>query len=406
MNMRFGKNFNLLFLAFFLSSVGDWIFRLSIPIVIYKATNSPMAMAAAYACSFAPIFLIMPFGGVIADRYNRKRILLLGDILAAGVCCLIALTIYNLEITGEWVLLPLVFVLATVTSVYHPTFQAVVPTLVESDRLPHANAMIFTSESLINVLGPLCGGLVVAFLGGTGAMLFDAVSYLISFALIALITIPTLIRTNDESSLSVWKRLSDGFTLAMSIPLLRYGTFLFVFANFATHLIVGNLIYFLATNIGLDAKDIGLTIALTGLGGVLGAILAPTLNSKFSSGPLMLTAIMIGGCIVPMLLVASDMYSVALVRGASMALESIIVVTMFTLRQRLVPADYLGRTVAITRAISFSSIPLAALVGGWLIQQTGGMSAVIWLSSSVLIVSGIWGWFTPFPNQQKKVIAA
>ena len=399
--MGHGRNFNLLFAAFFVSSVGDWIFRLAIPIVIYDVTGSPLAMALAYACTFLPVFLIMPIGGVVADHYDRKKLLIIGDLLSALVCVILAIEVHYLSQDNIWIIFPTILALSSVTSVYHPTFQSVVPTLVATEKLPRANSMVFAADNLINILGPLSGGLVVATLGGVGAMVFDSFTYLTSLIILLGITIPSLKRIHEKFSVGlIVHRLQDGFTLAVSNPIIKYGTILFVFANFSTHLVVGNLVYFLANDIGLDAKGIGVTIALTGIGGLLGAIIAPKLILRFPNGVLMLVSIGVGGFVTLMLLFAHDSYSVASIRGTSMALEAVVVITMFTLRQRIVPAGFLGRTVAITRAISFSSIPIASVVGGWLIQYTGGMTMVIVTSGAVLIVTSIWGWFTPFPTAE------
>ncbi|MGK2740362.1 MFS transporter [Tepidicaulis sp. LMO-SS28] len=399
--MGFSRNFWFLFLAFFTSSIGDWIFRLSVPIIIYQVTESPLAMAAAYACSFAPIFLIMPFGGVVADNYDRRRILIIGDLCAAFVCCALAIVVFYLDESNYLALYPLVFALACVTAIYHPTFQSIIPQFVSNERLPHANSLIFTAENLINVLGPLSGGLVVALLGHVGAIVANGATYITSLVLVLFIGATTRYGTSGKFTITdALQRLQDGFQVAMSIPLIRYGTVIFFFANFATHLVVGNFVYFLAHDIGLRATDIGLTIALTGLGGIAGAVAAPFLIRRIPSGPLMLAAVMIGGVIVLGLLTTSSMWSVAFVRGLSMALESIVVVTMFTLRQRLVSSEFLGRTVAITRALSFSSIPIAAAIGGWMIELNGNMNAVIWASGIVLMACALWAYTTPFPRQE------
>ena len=115
--MRLGSRFYTLFVAFFVSSVGDWIFRLSIPIVIYHVTKSPIAMAGAYACSFIPVFIVMPFGGVIADHYDRRRILLYGDFASGVICLMLSAAVYHIDSIGYLVLYPLVLLLATATAV-------------------------------------------------------------------------------------------------------------------------------------------------------------------------------------------------------------------------------------------------------------------------------------------------
>src|SRR5713226_3313485 len=83
--------YRLLLAAFFVSSVGDWIFRLAVPLFVFEATRSPVSMAVAYALTFLPFLVVMPFGGLIADRFDRRRVLIVGDLLSAVVISVLAL---------------------------------------------------------------------------------------------------------------------------------------------------------------------------------------------------------------------------------------------------------------------------------------------------------------------------
>ncbi len=394
----FDRNFAMLYLAFLTSTVGTWLFRITVPIVLYEITGSPLAMSFAYGLIFLPIFLVMPIGGVIADHYDRKTVLIVGDAASSLVMLVLACIIYTMSASTYWLLYPPIFFLGCITSVYYPCFQAVVPAIVPPERLARANSSLFATESLINVVGPLLGGIFVATLGPTGAAMVNVATFAASLAFIVMIRLGARKRAVHALTVDViTARLREGFSLAMSNSIIKYGTIIFVFANFASHLVVGNLIYFLSKTLSMGPSAVGITIALTAVGGLLGALAAPFLIRSVPNGILMLAGLTIGSPVTLLLLAADSMSSVALARGASMAIEAIIVVTMFTLRQRAVPAEFLGRTVAITRAISFAPIPVAAVLGGWLIQLTNSMVPVIVASAAVLLLTSIWGWFTPFP---------
>lgn len=402
-----GRGFYILFAAFLTSTVGTWIFRITVPIVLYEATGSAIAMSLAYAAVFLPIFIAMPLGGVLADHYSRKRILVIGDGLSCVAVLVLAGIVHIISATTVWMLYPALLVLACITSIYYPCFQAVIPMLVPRDQLPRANALMFSAENIMTAIGPFAGGFFVAYLGPTGSALLNAGTFAASFVLVLGLKISGPVQARSNLS---WRdalaHLGAGAREAMSNEVIRYGTIMFLFVNFAAHLVAGNFIYFLSSDIGLSPFEVGVTMALTGIGGVIGAALAPMLMRTFSSGLLMLSALTLSGLVVLTLLLTHSMYGVAVSRSVSMALQAIIVISMFTLRQRTVPSEFLGRTVAITRAISFAPIPVAAVFGGWLIQLTHSMTSVFILSAAIMLTTSIYGWTTPFVAAGKRVASS
>jgi predicted MFS family arabinose efflux permease len=346
----------------------------------------------------------MPLGGVLADNYNRKRILVIGDALACLIVLGLALLIQQLSAATAWLLYPGLFALSCVTSVYYPCFQAVIPMVVAKDQLPQANALMLGTENVIAALGPLAGGFFVAVLGATESAVLNALTFAVSLAFILALRLGVL--SGQQAVLTpsaAANQLVSGFREGMSNPIIRYGTVMFIFVNFGSHLIVGNFVYFLANDIGLGPFDVGLTMALTGIGAIAGSALAPALIRRVSSGSLMLGALAVNGAVIPTILLTHNMYAVAASRAVSMAAGAIIMITMFTLRQRAVPPQFLGRTVAITRAISFAPIPVAAVLGGWMIEATGSMTSVVLLSAAVMIGTSLYGLFTPFVEAGRRI---
>ena len=201
----------------------------------------------------------------------------------------------------------------------------------------------------------------------------------------------------------VFKDLRDGYKTAMSFPLIKWGTFLFILVNFSNHIILGNIIYYLTENLGLDASRAGLVLGLSAGGAVIGAAMAPRFIGRVNPGRLML------GCVAcsaagTMLLLAGHILGVWIVvvgRAMNMACEAMIIVTMFTERQKLIPNRYLSRTVAITRTICYVPVPIAAMTGGYLLTMFGGdMTGLIVISAAVLVLCAVVGLFTPFVSRQ------
>ncbi|KAA2242141.1 MFS transporter [Salinarimonas soli] len=400
-----GSGYILLLAAYVVSIVGDWSFKIAIPVIVMELTGSPLLMSVAFACSFAPYIVMMPLGGVVADLFRRQRILYLGDFAAAALCTLICAYL-ALGGTNVYVLFPALFGLGIVSSVYHPAFQSFIPNVVAREALPRANATFATSDNLLNLLGPaISGGLVAAF-RPDWIIWFNAASFLVSgLAILAIrAQVPEVARQVRVSVAGIGRDLADGFRIAWSEPIIKWGTILFIGENFATNAILGNEIYFLTEVLGLSVSQAGLVIGASAAGAVAGSLVAPALMARFAPGRLMLSCLFViaGGTAVMLLAQNLGIAAVVLGRGLLMGARAVIIVTMFTYRQRVIPQAYLGRTVAITRTISYVPVPVSAVVGGYVLAQTGGnMQAVLLMSVGTLLACALLGLLTPFARAQQ-----
>ena len=159
---------------------------------------------------------------------------------------------------------------------------------------------------------------------------------------------------------------------------------------------------FLANTLRFNPFEIGVTFAFTGVGALGGALLAPQLLKRFAPGPLLLTTTISAGCITFLLLIARNMFAVGIPWGITMTLSTINIVTWFTLRQRTVPSQLLGRVIATTRLIAFVSIPLAAFIGGALLSSTQNMYFIIGIAALLRILAGGLGFCTPLRKSSMK----
>jgi len=396
------RNFYLLLSGFFISTVGDWFYQLALPLLIYNITHSPVTLAVTYGLTYLPYLFLLPLGGLIADRFDRRRLLVVGDCTSAiivGILALLAL-LYSQAGWIIWAIYPLAFALASATPIYHPAFQSYLPRLVKDESLPQANSWMQSAENLVMILGPLVGGIVIALFSSTLALFIDMVSFFASALLLALIRAKSAPKVGEQGTSSWLEPLREGFRVVWRAPVLLYGSFLFLVTNFATTLIQANFIFFLVNTLKFNPSQIGLTFSLTGVGALGGALIAPKLLQRFQPGHILLTTTICSGLITAVLLVGHDVWSVAIPWGIVTALSTINVVTWFTLRQRVVPNNLLGRVIAITRLIAFFSIPVAAFVGGGLLASLQNMSIIIVVASLLRIVVGGLGFFSPLASRQ------
>lgn len=400
------RNYYLLLGGFFISTIGDWFYQLALPLLIYSLTHSAISIAVTYGLTYAPFILLLPFGGVIADRIDRRRFLIFGDLASALIVGLLTALVFIYAHTSwiVWVIYPIAFLLASVSPLYHPSFQSYLPKLVDDQHLPEANSWLQSAENLVVVLGPLAGGIVIAVLGTTSALLIDMFSFLGSALLIFMIRLH-LEKEKERvapSRSSVLEPLWEGFRYVGRMPILRYGSLLFLGTNFATTLIQANFIFFLASTLNFNAFQIGVTFAFTGVGALGGALLAPWLLRRFQPGHILISTTICAGLLTFLFLVAHNVFTVSIPSALTMTLSTINIVTWFTLRQRTVPAHLLGRVIATTRLIAYVSIPIAAFAGGALLAATQQMYLIIGLAALLRTGAGIAGFFTPLSKRVEK----
>lgn len=387
----------LLRAAFIVSTSGDWVFRFALPLLVLQLTGSAFLAAFTYALEFVPYVLVGLFSGVIADRADRRRLMIGCDLCSAAVVGGIGL-LCLLDSPPVSAVYVAAFVLACMRPLYFPAFQGFLMERVPQERRAVMNAWVQGSESLLNMLGPIAGISVVAFLGPAAASGVNALSFALSAVLILLTgASPVTAKTTAlrEALRGMAPDLLTGFRLLFAEPVLRSGTILLTLTNFAVHAIEANLVYVVTDATGQSRFVLGLVVAAQGAGAVAGAALVPRLLNRYSEGALLTTGM--GALAVALLApaVTADARLLAPAWAVAGAATSLIVVGWFTYRQKVVDAEFMGRVVAVNRAVSFTAILPAALLGGWmaaafapavLFVTAGAVQAIAWFATATGLV--------------------
>lgn len=174
------RDFRSLFIASVSSLGGDWFLWVAINSLIYQATQKALYVGLALLAQELAFFLASPIGGVLADRLDRRK-LMIGCDLARAVICVAFLLVGRDTLWLAYVLLPL---LATFAAPFDPAFSAATPNVVEPEDLPAANALNGSLWGTMLAVGAGLGGLISAKFGADTAFLVDAVSFLASAALL------------------------------------------------------------------------------------------------------------------------------------------------------------------------------------------------------------------------------
>jgi MFS family permease len=175
------RDFRLLWIGGLISEAGDWLLLVSLPILVFQLTGSALGTAIAFLVELAPGILLSPLAGHVADRWDRRRIL----VVLLLVQAVALLPLLALRDAGDlWIGYAVITVQAALFTVFEPTKNALLPTLVPADRLVAANSLVGLNQNLGRLVGAPLGGLLLAVGSLTTIVVVDAVSFVLAAALI------------------------------------------------------------------------------------------------------------------------------------------------------------------------------------------------------------------------------
>jgi predicted MFS family arabinose efflux permease len=275
------------------------------------------------------------------------------------------------------------FLLACVEPIYHPAFYSWLPNLVERTDLARANSWMQAGDNIVTMAGPVAAGTIVIAFGFEAAFVVDAATFVASALAIALIRgVPgrpdQAAGSADRTGRGMRAEIAEaGRHVFVQNRVLLIGSLLFTGTNLSIWLIQANVVYYLAEYRHFEPNVIGAIFAAQGVGAVVGAAMASRLLRRFHPTQVILACTASAGLFTVALVPLRDPISIAAVWALVYAFGSMNVVSWFTFRQQIVPPHLLGRVIAVTRMLAYSSIPVAALLGGALEESLHNMYVII-----------------------------
>lgn len=374
-------------LAFLVSTTGDWIYRFAVPILILRTTGSALSTAFAYVLEFVPYIGLGLIAGVVADRWDRRRVMILCDTLSMVVALAIA-GLAAMDRPSVPALYVAAFLLACIRPFYFPAFQGLLVDVVADRDLSRVNSWTQTVDSSLTLAGPVVGTAVIAAAGAGLATVCNAASFGLSALLILRIAYRS--RPADEGSgggvLAVVARdLGAGIRLVWSTRVILWGTVLMAAANLSAYVVEGSLVYLGLRVEHLHNVALGIVFSAQGLGAVLGAVLAPRLLDRYPAGRMLTLGMGISALAMAVPAAYPQWWVVVPGWGTEGIATSLVIVAWFTARQRIAPSEVIGRVVSISRAAAYATIPLGAVLGAWLIGISGDHAVrVLFLAGALL----------------------
>jgi MFS family permease len=393
------RNFALLWLGSLISFVGDWVLFIALPVYVYDLTGSALATGGMFIAQTAPRLLFGSIAGVFVDRWDRRRTMIVANLLSAAVLLLL---LPVRSITDLWLVYLAAFLQASISLFFQPAESALVPALVGEEHLVHANALTALNWELTRLIAPPLGGLVMALFGLGSVIAIDSLSFLLSAALIALIALPAAERVRPNvvhhahvASVwrAVWHELIEGLRLVRRDRLVRALFIITGVAMVAEGII--NVLGFpwLKQVLHGDALTRGWMASAQAVGGLIGGLLIGRVSRLVRPVYLIgLSGIVLGLVSLALINVTALPIDASLWLPVALLLKLLqgvpimgLFVSVDTLLQQSVADRYRGRIFGAYGAISALTMLGGQAAAGLLGDQVGLVPVLNWMGIMYLL---------------------
>jgi predicted MFS family arabinose efflux permease len=356
------------------STLGSSAAAIIYPLLILAITDSPGAAGLASALRALPYLLFSLPVGALIDRWDRKRVMIVSDVLRAVVVLTIPLALWFDALT-LWHIYAVAFIEGSLYVFFNIAEVAALSRVVPTPDLPRAAAQNEAAFGAAQIAGPSLGTLMFQTLGRAAPFVADAFSYLVSAA--CLWKIKTDFRAPPATgSRRLKAEIAEGLSWLWHQPLIRYmalltGAMNFVYAATPLLLIV------LAKQMGASDLDIGLVFSIGGISGIAGSLIGGRIQRRFSFGQVIVAVVWTQALLFPLYLVVPKFYLLGAVFALIYTLAPVYNVVQFSYRLALIPDALQGRVNSSFRLLAFGFNPLGAALCGLLLEHIGSTPTVL-----------------------------
>ena len=375
------RDYMLLWSGQIVSNVGTQVSQLAFPLLILAITRSPALAGFAGALRALPYIIFSLPAGALIDRWDRKRVMILCDIGRAVSMASIPIA----YAFGQLTVLQLFIVSAiegTLFVFFNIAEAACLPRVVPKSQLPDATAQNMATDGITVLAGPPLGG-ALYLIGNVLPFLADAISYVVSVLSLF------FIKTNFQEKRTVarrklWVEIVEGLSWLWHQPLIRFMAILtggnnLVNAGYTLIIIV------LAQSMHASSFVIGVIFAIGGIGGILGAVVAPFIHKRVSFGQGIIGTSWIFALMMPLYIIAPNPVVLGVITALVFIAGPVYNVVQFSYRSALIPDELQGRVNSVFRLIAFGGQPIGLALTGLAIQAIGVVQTIL-IGTAIMVV--------------------
>jgi len=366
-------NYRLFWFGQVISMVGTWMQRIGQAWLVLRLTNSPLALGIVTACQTLPVLLLALFGGVIADRMPKRRVL----VITQGIM-LVQASVLAVLTAGGWIhlidLYILAAVLGTASALDNPTRQAFVKEMVGPEDVPNAVALNSIVMNTARLVGPALGGLTIAAIGVAGCFTLNAVSFLGAIGALLLMRPDRFYEVLSPARGKMFAQIGEGLRYVVQTPDIALVMLLMG--------VIGTFGYNFTVLLPLIAQYV-LHTGPIGFGALTSAMAVGSLIAAFGiaySGRVTQRTLLTGAAgfsVLLLCLALTSIWAVTIAVLVALGLFSIVFTTTANSRlQILTPPQLRGRVMSLYTMLFLGSTPIGSLVLGTLAQRQGVQVAV------------------------------
>ncbi|MGD9890131.1 MAG: MFS transporter [Dehalococcoidia bacterium] len=379
------RDYRLLWFSTLFSSSGQWIQQVSIGWLTYALTGSPFLLGMVNGLRSLPLLVLGPFGGVAADRIERKRLMLSTQLFLMTVTAIFA-TVIATGHAAVWNIVLFSLLTGVAWAFNMPVRQSVVPNLVPRSALMNALALNSAGFNMTRIIGPSLAGLLIAAIGIAGNFYLQAMAYVGVTMMVWQMHIPPM--ENATRDVSVRRNLAEGARYVWRHPTLRAQMTLALVPVVIALPYISLMPVFAKDVLGLGPGGFGLLMAAPGVGAVIGTL------TIASAGDIKRKGLLLFGSLIA-LGVSLVLFSQS--RSFPLSMGLLVLVGMFqmcymttnqTLLQITAPDELRGRVMGIYM-LNQGLLPAGSLFAGVLADLWGAPLAVSVMGSVVLLLAGI-----------------
>ena len=391
----FGRDFLLVVIGQIISLFGNAILRFALPLYLLRQTGSPALFGVVTACSFAPMVVLSMAGGVLADRVNKRNIMVGLDFSTAAIILLFYAALGRLPTVPLFI--AVLMLLYGISGTYQPAVQASVPLLVQKEKLIAGNAVINQVNTLSGLLGPVAGGVLFTLWGIGPILLLSAACFAFSAVMEIFIRIPHERRPSEAGVFQVVRRdLQECVRFVRSEkPVFVSVVVLVAMFNLVLSavMIVGTPIL-ITQELGMSDTLYGLTQGALALGGLCGGALAAACGDKLrvQKAHLLLlacsAAVAVMGLSLWLHLPSLVSYAaITLMSFAAMGASTLFMVQIYTLVQVQTPPQLVGKVMAALISIAMCGQPVGQALYGLLFGLFAPYLVLLGAAGAALCIS-------------------
>jgi MFS family permease len=383
------RNYRLLWLGNLVSNTGDWMDQVAFNWLVYELTDSPVYLGLVNLCRWVPILVFTLLGGVVADRWERRRLMFTTQAAAMGMALVLAILVAT-GLVHVWMVLAIAVGRGIMMSFNQPAKQSLVSELVPPEDLHNAIALNSANFNLTRVLGPVIGGMLIATVGVAGAFFVNAASFVAVLASLALMQLPP---RGGGRRRGVLEDLLGGLAYLRSQPTLQALLLLALLPVVFGMPYMTMLTVFARDVLEVGGSGLGVLTACASVGALLGALYVAVAPAG-ARGAQMLGALVLFGLALAAFAFTPWVGLAGLLLVVVGVAQQVYMTTNNTIVQERVAGEYRGRVLSIL-FLSRGMIPLGTMLAGFGTAAFGVQRTMGAMAAALVLTALLTLWLAP-----------